>query len=82
MLEGNGFKNTMKNIFKGSQRAWNEFLKPAVNTLEPVMGIAVGGKNKKPKLVQATTNSSKSISGGKILSLPDMHGKRLRLKVM
>ena len=24
-LEGNGFKNTMKKIFKGSQTAWNKF---------------------------------------------------------
>ena len=27
-LEGNGFKNTMKKKFKGSQTAWNKFLKP------------------------------------------------------
>ena len=33
MLEGNGFKITMKKIFKGSQTAWNNFLKPADHSL-------------------------------------------------
>ena len=27
-LEGAGFENTMKKIFKGSQMAWNKFIKP------------------------------------------------------
>ena len=31
-LEIAGFKNTMKKILKGSEKAWNSFLKPAVNT--------------------------------------------------
>ena len=35
-----------------------------------------------PKAGQATTNILNSISGGKILSLTDMHGHGLRLKVM
>ena len=81
-LEGAGFKNSMEKIFKGSQSAWNKFLKPAVNTLAPVFGMAVGEKTKNPKIAQATTNILKSISGGKVLSLTDMHGRGLRLKVM
>ena len=40
-LEGNGFKDTMKKIFKGSQKAWNSFLKPPRNALAPVIGLAV-----------------------------------------
>ena len=63
----------MKKSFKGSQKAWNSFLKPAVNTMAPVISMAVG---------QATTNILKSISGCKFLSLTDMHGNGLRLKVM
>ena len=81
-LEGAGFKNTMKKIFKGSQTAWNKFLKPAVNIAAPFIGMAVGAKTKNPKVAAATTNILKSISGGKILSLTDMHGRGLRLKVM
>ena len=41
----------------------------------------VGAKTRNPKIVQATTNILKSISGGKILSLTDMRGRGLRLKI-
>ena len=81
-LEAAGFKNTMKKKFKGSQTAWNKFLKPAVNVAAPFIGMAVGAKTKNPKVAAATTNILKSISGGKIFSLTDMHGRGLRLKVM
>ena len=82
MLEGAGFKSAMKKIFKGSQSAWNKFLKPALNIASPYIGIAVSAKTKNPKIGQATANILKNISGGKILSLTDMHGRGLRLKVM
>ena len=82
-LEGAGFKNTMKKIFKGSQTAGNKFLKPTINTLAPVIGMAVGAKSKNAKVGAATTNILKSLTGGKILSLTDMHsGAGLRLRVM
>ena len=81
-MEGKGFKNTMKITFKGSQKAWNSFLKPPINTLAPIIGMAVGAKSKNPQVGQATANTLKSISGEKILSLTDMHGNVLRLKVM
>ena len=81
-LEGNGFKNTMKKIFQGSQTAWNKFLKPTINTLAPVIGMAVGAKSNNKQVGAATTNILESLTGGKILSLTDIHGKGLRLKVM
>ena len=81
-MEGAGFKSTMKKIFNGSQTAWNKFLKPDVNVAAPFIGMAVSAKTKNPKVGQATTNILKSISGGKILSLTDMHGRGLGLKVM
>ena len=80
-LEGAGFKKRKK-IFKGSQTAWNKFFKSAVNVAAPFIGMAVSTKTKNPKVGQATTNILKSISGSKILSLTDMHGRGLRLKVM
>ena len=80
--EGNGFKKTMNKSFKGSQTAWNKILKPALNIASPYIGMAVSAKTKNPKVRQATANILKSISGGKILSLTDMHGNGLRLKVM
>ena len=77
-----GFKNTMKKIPKSSQSAWSNFLKPTINTLAPVIGMAVGAKSKNAKVGAATINILKSLIGGKILSLTDMHGRGLRLKVM
>ena len=82
MLEGAGFKNTMRKIFRGSQTAWNNFLKPAVDMAAPFIGMAVSAKTKNPKVGQAATNILKSLSGGKILSLTDLHRNGLRLKVM
>ena len=66
----------------GSQTAWNKFLKPAANVATPFIGMSVSAKTKNPKIRQETTNRLKSISGGKILSLTNMHGNGLRTKVM
>ena len=82
MLEGGSIKSKLQKIFKGTQTAWNKFLKPAINATAPFIGMAVSAKTKNPKVGQATTNILKSISGGKILSLTDIHGNGLRLKVM
>ena len=59
-LDGARFQNTMKKN-KGSEKAWNFFLEPAVNTLAPVIGMALGAKSKNPKVGPATTNSLKNI---------------------
>ena len=77
-LEGAGFKNTLKKIFKGSQTALSKLSKPTINTLAPVIGMAVGAKSKNAKVGAATTNILKSLTGGKILSLTDLHGNGLR----
>ena len=81
-LETAGFRNTIKEIFKGSPTAWKKFLKPAVNPLAPVNGMAAGAKTKNKQVRAATTNILKSLLGGKILRLTDMHGNGLRLKIM
>ena len=44
--------------------------------------MAVSAKTKNPKVGQATANILKSVSGDKILSLTDLHGNGLRLKIM
>ena len=82
MLEGGSIKSKLQKIFKGTQTAWNKFSKPALNMASPYIGMAVSARTKNPKIGQATTNILKSISGGKILSLTDIHGRGLRLKVM
>ena len=81
-LEGNGLKNTMKKLFKGTEKAWNECLKPSLKIASPYIGMAVFARTKNPQIGRATGDISKSISVGKFLSLTDMHGHGLRLKVM
>ena len=44
--------------------------------------MAVSTKTENPKVGAAAANVLKSISGGKLLSLTDMHGNGLCLKVM
>ena len=72
----------MKKRFKGSQKAWNSLFKPTINTLAPVFGRAVGAKPKNLQVGEATNYISKSILGGKILSLTDVHGNGLPLGVI
>ena len=81
-LEGGSMKSKPQKIFIGTQTAWNKFLKPTINATAPFIGMVVSAKTKNPKVGQATTNILISISGGMILSLNDMHGNGLRLKVM
>ena len=81
-LEGNGFGDTIEKTFRGYQTAWNKFLKPALNIASPYNGMAVSAKTTNPKIGQATANILRNITGGKILSLTDMHCQGLRLKVM
>ena len=82
MLEGGSIKSKLQKIFKGTQKAFDKFLKPVINTTAPFIGMAISAKIKNPKIGQATTNISKSLTGGKVLSLTDMHGRGLRLKLM
>ena len=77
-LEGSGFKTTMKKIFKGSQTGWNKFLKPALKIATPLISAAVAAKTKNPESAKVTNSILKSITGGKILSLTDIHGNGLR----
>ena len=81
-LKGCSVKSKTQRIFKGTQSAWNKFLKPAINATAPLIGKAVSAKTKNPKVGQVTCNILKSISVAKILSLTDMHGRGFRLKVM
>ena len=79
---GGSTKNKLKSVFRGTQAAWNKFLRPAVNTLAPGFGVAAAAKSKYPQVGQATANILKSISGRKLLNLTDTDGDVLRLKVL
>ena len=45
MLEGGSIKIKLQKIFAGTQTAWNEILKPAINATAPFIGMAVSAKN-------------------------------------
>ena len=80
-LERGSIKSKLQKNFKGTQTSWNNIFRPAIIATAPFIGMAVSAGNKNPKVRQTTTNILKSISGGKILSLNDMHSRSLRLKV-
>ena len=81
-MEGSGFKKTMTKFFYGSQTAWSKFLKSALKIATPIISAGVAAKSKNPQSAQITNSLLKSLTGGKLLSLTDMHGRGLRLKVM
>ena len=81
-LEGRGFENTTKIFFKGTEKMWNNFIKPGLKVATPIISAGVTAKTKNPQSAQITRNLSKSLTGGKILSVTDMHGHGLRMKVI
>ena len=82
MLEGVSIKSKLQKIFRGTKRAWDSFIKPGLKMATPLISAAVAAKTKKPQPAQVTNSILKSLTGGKILSLTDMHGRGLRLRVM
>ena len=64
MLEEGSIKSRLQKNFKGTQSAWNKFLKPVVNVEAPFIRVAVSANTKNPRVGQGTTNIFKSISGG------------------
>ena len=81
-LEGAGFKSKLQKIFKGTQTPWNKFIGPGLKMATPLISAPVAAKTKNPQSAQVANSILKSLTGGKILSLTDMHGHGLRLKVM
>ena len=82
-LEGGSIKSKLQKIFKGPQTAWNKFIKPGLKIATPLISAAVAAKTKNPQSAQVANTILKPLTGGKILSLTDMHsGAGLRLGVM
>ena len=81
-LEGGWIKKRLQKIFRGTKTAWDKFIKPGLKMATPLISAAVAAKTKNPQSAQVTNSILKSLTGGKILSLTDIHGNGLRLKVM
>ena len=82
MLECGSIKSKLQKIFRRAQTGWNNFLKPALKIATPNILAGVAAKTKHPQSAKITNSILKSLIGGKILSLTDMHGRGMRLKVM
>ena len=82
MLDGGSIKSKLQKFFRGTKKAWDSFIKPGLKMATPLISAAVAAKTKNPQSAQITNNIIKSLTGGNILSLTDMHGRGLRLKVM
>ena len=82
MLEGGSIKSKLQKIFRGTKKIWDSFIKPGLKMATPLISAAVAAKTKKLQSAQVANSILKSLAGGKILSLTDMHGHGLRLKVM
>ena len=81
-LEGAGFKKNHEKIFKGNEKMWNNFIKPAFIIATPINSTGAAAQTKNLQSAQITSNIQKSKTVDKILSLTDMHAGGLRLKVM
>ena len=82
MPEGGSIKSKLQKIFKGTKEAWDSFIKRGLKMATPLISAAVAAKTKNPQSGQVASNNLKTLTGGKVLSLTDMHGRGLRLKVM
>ena len=82
MLEGGSIKSKLQKVFRGTKKAWDSFIQPSLKMATPLISAAIAAKRKNPQSAQITGNILISLTGGETLSLTDMHGHGLRLKVM
>ena len=82
MLDGGSRTSKLQKIFKGTKKARDSSIKPGLKMATPLISSAVVAKSKNPQSAQVMNSILKSLTGGKILSLTDLHGNGLRLKVM
>ena len=82
MLEGGSVKCKLQKVYRGTKKAWDSFIKPGLKMATPLKSAAVAAKTKNTQSAQITNSNLKSLTGGRILNLTDMHGHGLSLKVM
>ena len=78
-----GFENKMAKVFKGTKKGWPPFHEPAFKKPNPNIQMIVAARTENGlENGKATCSVLKSVPGGEILSLTDMHGQSLRLKAL
>ena len=71
-----------KKKFEGTEKMWKNFSKPGLKIASPIISAGVVAKTKSSQSTE-TTNILKSLTGGKVLGLTDLHsGAGLTLRVM
>ena len=82
MLEGGSIKSKLEKFSnRGTKKSWDSFIKLSLEMATPLISAAVAAKTKNPQSAQVTNSILKSLTGGRVLNLTDMHSRRLRLKV-
>ena len=81
-LEGGSIKSKLKSILRETKTAWDKFIKPGLKMASPLISASTAAKTKNPQSAQVTNSILKSLTGGRVLNLTEMHGNGLRLKVM
>ena len=61
---------------------WSNFIGPGLKIASTIISAAFAAKTKNPQAAPAMPINLKLMSGGKNLSLTDVHGTGLRLKIM
>ena len=61
---------------------WNVFIEPGLRIATPIISAGVAAETENPQSAQKTSKLLKSVTGGKIFNLTDMHGKGLGLRVI
>ena len=82
MLEGVSIKSKLQKFFRGTEKAWNIFIRPSLKMTKPLISAAVAVRTKNLHSTQVTNSILKHLTAGKILSLTHIHGNGLRLKVI
>ena len=83
MLECGSIKSKPQKFFRETRKAWDSFFKPGLKMATPLIPATAAAKTKNPQSAQVTYSILKSLTGGKILGLTDMHsGAGVRLRVM
>ena len=79
-LEGSGIKKTYRSFLR--RTLWEKFIKPGLQLATTLIPAAVAAETKNPQMTRTTSIILKPISRGEILSLTDMYGIGLSLRVM
>ena len=81
-LQGGSTKTKLTKTSRGTKKNGDSFIRTGLKMATPLISVAVAAKTKKPQSAQITNNILKTLIAGKILTLTDMHGKGLKVKVM